>query len=96
MEKPQVTFAVQASGLAGPVGRPILIVCEALDHDPQQLVWIRGGPSHTSETNRYTLAPGPLKGHELEVIQGVNEREFYTALLFWKGVQAELEAPSGT
>lgn len=91
MEKDQVTFAVQASGLKGPVGRPILIVSEALDHAPQQLVWFRQGAYHCSETNRLVVPDGPLRNHELELVQSVTMMELYTSLLFWKGVQAELE-----
>lgn len=93
MENDQVTFAVTASGLKGKHGRPILILCEALEGLPQQLIWYRAGPHHTSEVNRMELDNGPLSAHRLQVIQDVTQRELYTSLLFWKGVQAEFEVP---
>ena len=91
MENSQVTIAVQAHGLRGRLGRPILIVCEATDAAPQQFVWLRGTPAGTFEANRVTVAEGPLGASMVELLQVVTERELYTALLFWKGVQAELE-----
>lgn len=94
-ENTQVTFAVQAHGLTGPVGRPVLIVCEALDRRPQQLLWIRCAPHVATECNRLNVADGPLSRHELEVIEQITYAELYTSLLFWKGVQAEFEAPPG-
>lgn len=93
VENTQVTFTVQASGLRGPVGRPILLVCEALDRHPQQLVWFRSSPANTFETNRQIVPEGPLQAANVDLVQTVTERELYTALLFWKGIQAELEAP---
>lgn len=91
MEKDQVTFAVQASGLKGPLGRPILILCEALDRTPQQFVWLRNGAYHCSEVERLVVPEGPLKAFELQLVQDITQAELYTSLLFWKGVQAELE-----
>jgi len=92
VENEQVTIAIQALGLKGRLGRPILILCEALESPPQQFVWLRGTPSGTFEVGRRAVPDGPLMAAEVAIIQAHTVQELYTSLLFWKGIQAELEA----
>lgn len=91
MDNSQVTFTVQGHGLKGPVGRPILLLCEALQHVPQQLVWFRAMPNHVQESTRLVVPEGPLTASALRLAQDINEREFYGSVLTWKGIQAEFE-----
>lgn len=91
MEKDQVTFAVQGHEIKGPVGKPILIVCEALRSSPQSFVIFRQSRGVMMERQRCYVEEGPLSAHAVEFITAQIDAEIYTALSYFKGVQAEFE-----
>jgi hypothetical protein len=91
VENTQVTFAVQAAGVRGRVGRPILIVAEAFSGIPQQLIWFRASPFECAEVARREVPGGPLTAFSMDVIQAQTAAELSNALAFWKGIQAVIE-----
>lgn len=95
MEKPQVTIAVQASGLKGPLGLPILIASVVLDHDETELVLLRATRGGLIERQRIALSNGPLRNYEINYATTELDAEFYTALAYYKGIQAEFEGLPG-
>lgn len=92
MEKDQVTFAVTASGLTGPVGRPILLICEALASAPQSFVVLRAVRGEMRQQHRYEVAEGAMHYQAIDEISSVVHAELYTAFAYYKGIQAEFEA----
>lgn len=93
MEKPLVTFAVTAHGLTGRLGQPVMVISLDLASDPQALVILRTASSGFHEVARCPLPQGPFTAGALAIVQAHVVAELYTAMVLWKGVQAELEVP---
>lgn len=91
VEFDQVTIAISASGLRGPLGRHLFSAFLALDSLPQQLVIVRSSPAATFEVGRYGLIVGPLSNARALELASLTADETYTGLLFWKGIQGQFE-----
>lgn len=96
MEKPQVTFAVTASGLTGPVGSPILVVSSVLERDARELVILRGIWGEMSQVLRIPVRHVPLTAYDVDILAACAEGETRAALIPAFGVQltVDLEIPS--
>lgn len=91
MEKPQVTFAVQAYQLRGKVGNPICVASVVLERDVRQLVFYVGNFGQVAEEVRLDLPVAPLNSHYLELTLAHGNASLSRALTRAVGVQLELE-----
>jgi hypothetical protein len=95
VEKAQVTFAVTASGLSGPLGRPLSAFFVASNRGVQSLVGLREVGGVLYEAFRYEAEEGPLSHLTADAWTiGVSD-EFYHTLLTRVGLalDGELLAP---
>lgn len=92
MEKDQVTIAVTASGLTGPVGQPILVVCRVQASSHEEFVILRAKPSEMRQRLRIAVAEGPMTNYAVNYLTTEVDSELYVALCQFKGVQAEFES----
>lgn len=93
MEYSQVTIALRASELTGPLGRPLLLASLVLDQPQQEIVFLRNHPGGWFQAGRMPIPPGQMTGVSLRLAEAHLVDEFYTGLLFYKGVQEELPIP---
>jgi hypothetical protein len=91
MDNSQVTIAVQASGLRGAVGQPILVISAALDGDVQELVMLSGFPCSLHEVMRKKMFPGPVKASQADLWSNEIGELFYQLVALLFGIQGELE-----
>jgi hypothetical protein len=95
VEKDQVTFAVQAHGLTGPLGHPILVCCIAREGDMDFVVCLRLTEIGMTEVRRYPLGYGPVNHWVAEEVSVLIGDDSYFAIARIKGVQDDLELPLG-
>lgn len=91
MGKPQVTIAVQAYGLTGPVHTPYLLVSLGVQGDAYELVLLIATQSGLKEVGRYAAPLGPLKASTADCWSAIVGDAAYLQLCMACGVQGQLE-----
>lgn len=91
MGKDQVTVAVQASGLTGPLYSPRLVVSLGVKDDLQELVVLTASSGMMREVQRFQAPKGPLHHSRALLWCAVVGDALYGHLCIASGIQGELE-----
>lgn len=90
MEKPQVTIALRASELTGPLGTVVLAVTEPSNGPPGDFVILRGNTSGLWEARRFPVAQMPIPQERAVALSALVDQELDQTLLFRWGIQEDL------
>lgn len=91
MRKDQVTIAVQASGLTGPLYSPRLLVTLGVKDGVHELVILEPSCGGLIEQARYEAPGGPLNYHTAILWCALAGDSLYQHLCIACGIQGELE-----
>lgn len=95
VEKAQVTFALQASSLTGPLGRHVCSCFIDSKAATQTLVIVAHDLGADREVRRIMFAAGALSAHEADVASATLGDYLYEYILRYIGIQPLLPVPSG-
>lgn len=90
MEKDQVTIAVRASGLTGPLGQHVASVYVTQNGYEQQFVIVAHDLGVDSELMRLTYPPGPVDATSADILCCEVGNAVYDYIVKYKGVQPAL------
>jgi hypothetical protein len=93
VEKDQVTIALTASGLTGPLGQHVASAFIALEGVTQELVIVQHNLGVDREFYRHYVKLGSWPAHDADVCTAQLGDALWTYLLRYKGVQPLLPVP---
>lgn len=95
MEKDQVTIAIQASGLQGPLGQHACSAFIALDGASRVLVFLVHDLGQEREVGRFYFPAGAMTADDADIASINLGNVLYDYFLRYCGIQPELPVASG-
>lgn len=95
MEKDQVTIALQARGLQGPLGKHVCSAFIASDGATQCLVFLHHDLGQDREVGRFYFPAGAWTADDADIASINLGNVLYDYLLRYCGIQPELPVASG-
>lgn len=90
MDKAQVTIALQASELTGPLGKHVVSVFVASDAAAQHFVILDHDLGRDREVRRLVYPPGSLTSHDADFLSVCVGDAVYQYVLRYLGIRPEL------
>lgn len=95
MEKAQVTIALQASEITGPLGQHAVSAFVVTDALGTEVVFISHDLGEDREIARFCYPAGAFMAHDADVLAVNLGNALYDYILRYKGIQPELPVASG-